>query len=58
VLKLWRRLRDSYRKSRKRRADVALEELFEDYEQGQRRSRDPSVPLPPMQYPPDPPMPF
>jgi hypothetical protein len=54
VLKLWRWLRDSYRKSTKRRAEAALRELLEDHEQAERRRRDPSVPLPPMQYPPDP----
>jgi hypothetical protein len=55
VLGLMRRLLDAYRKSKKRRADVALEELLHDHEQAQRRSHDPSVPLPPMQYPPEPP---
>jgi hypothetical protein len=57
VLELWRRLRDSYRKRNKRRADDALEELLLDHAQAERRSRDPSVPLPPMQYPPEPPVP-
>jgi hypothetical protein len=55
VLELWRRLRDLHRKNEKRKADVALEELLQDHEQAQRRGRDRSAPLPPMQYPPEPP---
>jgi hypothetical protein len=50
VIRLWRWLRGSYRKSKKRRADVALEELLEGHEQAQQRGRGESVSLPPMQY--------
>src|SRR5207302_8825866 len=40
VLELWRWLRESYRKSTRRRADVALDEVFLDHE----RALEPEVP--------------
>jgi hypothetical protein len=48
VLKLWRWLRESYRKNTKRRADVALDELLPDHERAVRRSHDPTAHIPPM----------
>ena len=46
---LWRRLRDAYRRSEKRRDELAGEKVLLEHERQERENSDPRTPIPPMQ---------
>jgi hypothetical protein len=47
-MKLWQRLRVSYRKSERRRDEIAVEKALLEHEQQEREDADPRTTIPPM----------